>query len=478
MAFLFKPKRTRYFDPTTKCQTRKGTPGAKKKIVQDPDWHAREVPGYPKHRSFRLCQDKASAWKMLESLVTKAERLLHGVDTVFADHALRPIDDHLSAYEVELRSRATTKRHVAQTVNRLRELFADCGFTCLAHLDGSKLTATLAERMQDKGPAKPLPVGQETFKRQELAELLGVDPKTVKSLIERNGLAWEKDGREVVCPRGTAEALLAHAGRGIGPQTANHYLQAARSFALWCIQNDRLDKNPFARCRCWRVEADKRHDRRPLTFEEAERLLTATAASPQVFRGLTGAQRWLLYLTALGTGFRVQELASLTPAHLSLDGEQPTIALSAGRAKNRKRTVQHISKALANELGEAVKGLADDKPLWPGTWVRVAAKMLRIDLAAAKIPYKVDGVDGPVYADLHALRHTFGSWLDHAGLTLKQMMNQMRHVDPRLTTARYGKAQAQELSDAANRLTLPGKPKPGPEGDEKGEPGKPDKEAG
>lgn len=460
MAFLFKPKRTRYFDPTTKAQVRKGTPGAKKKSVQDPDWHAREVPGYPKHRAFRLCHDKKSAQKMLEALVTKAERLVHGVDTVFTDHGSQPIANHLTVYETELRSRATTKRHVKQTVKRLEELFAACGFTCLAHLDGSKLTATLAERMQDKGPAKPLPVGQEAFTRQELAKLLDVDPKTVKSLVERNGLAWKKDGREVVCPRGTAEALLVHAGRGIGPQTANHYLQAARSFARWCVQAGRLDRNPFERCRAWRTGADRRHDRRPLTFEEADRLLAAALNSPVVFRGLTGPQRRLLYLAALGTGFRVQELASLTPANMLLSGERPAIALAASMAKNRKQTLQYISQPLADELRLALQDLATDQPLWPGTWPRVAAKMLRVDLQAAGIPYKANGPDGPLYADLHALRHTLCSWLDQAGLTVKQMMQLMRQSDPRLTTNRYGRVQAEELSDAAKRLTLPLEPKP------------------
>ena len=33
--------------------------------------------------------------------------------------------------------------------------------------------------------------------------------------------------------------------------------------------------------------------------------------------------------------------------------------------------------------------------------------MLRGDLAAAGIPYTVEGPDGPLFADFHALRHSF-----------------------------------------------------------------------
>jgi hypothetical protein len=102
-----------------------------------------------------------------------------------------------------------------------------------------------------------------------------------------------------------------------------------------------------------------------------------------------------------------------------------------------------------------------DSPVWPGTWADRGADMLRIDLDAAGIPYVVEGPNGPLYADLHSLRHSFIFLCDQAGLTLKTAMTLARHSDPRLTAKVYGKIRQSDLSDAIERLpTLTGKPKP------------------
>jgi hypothetical protein len=84
--------------------------------------------------------------------------------------------------------------------------------------------------------------------------------------------------------------------------------------------------------------------------------------------------------------------------------------------------------------------------------------MLQADLVAADIPYAVEGPDGPLFADFHALRHSYVALLDRAGLTLKTVMQLARHSDPRLTMARYGRAQLRDLGSAVESLTplLPG----------------------
>src|SRR5262249_55126094 len=81
-----------------------------------------------------------------------------------------------------------------------------------------------------------------------------------------------------------------------------------------------------------------------------------------------------------------------------------------------------------------------------------AADMLREDLAAAGIPYVVEGPDGPLHADFHALRHSYVALLDQAALTLKQAMQLARHSDPKLTMAVYGRAALHTLSAAIDRL--------------------------
>jgi integrase len=78
--------------------------------------------------------------------------------------------------------------------------------------------------------------------------------------------------------------------------------------------------------------------------------------------------------------------------------------------------------------------------------------MLRIDLDAVGIPYAVEGPDGPLYADFHALRHSFVALLDKASVSLKQAMQLARHSDPKLTMARYGRATLHDLGGAVEKL--------------------------
>src|SRR3989442_12720907 len=78
--------------------------------------------------------------------------------------------------------------------------------------------------------------------------------------------------------------------------------------------------------------------------------------------------------------------------------------------------------------------------------------MLRIDLDAPGIPYVAEGPDGPLYADFHALRHSYIALLDKSGATLKEAMQLARHSDPKLTMAVYGRAQLHDLGEAVGRL--------------------------
>ena len=64
----------------------------------------------------------------------------------------------------------------------------------------------------------------------------------------------------------------------------------------------------------------------------------------------------------------------------------------------------------------------------------------------------MEGPDGPLYADFHALRHSYVALLDQGGVSLKQAMQLARHSDPKLTMARYGRAQLHGLGEAVRRL--------------------------
>src|SRR5262249_17816944 len=132
----------------------------------------------------------------------------------------------------------------------------------------------------------------------------------------------------------------------------------------------------------------------------------------------------------------------------------PAVALSAANAKNGRAAVQPLPPDVAGLLRDYLRDKPAGRPVWPGTWYADgdAAEMLRIDLEAAGVPYAVEGPDGPLYADFHALRHSYIALLDRSGATLKEAMQLARHSDPKLTMAVYGRAQLHDLGEAVHRL--------------------------
>ncbi len=180
-------------------------------------------------------------------------------------------------------------------------------------------------------------------------------------------------------------------------------------------------------------------------------MFQAARESAHAFRGMSVQDRLALYATACVSGFRAEELASLRPTAFNLDGDPPTVTLAAENAKNGRTAVQPLPPDVAASLRDYLAGRPADQSVWPGTWYRKAAEMLRIDLDAAGVPYAVEGPDGPLYADFHALRHSDIAMLDRNGATLEEAMQLARHSDPKLTMAVYGRAQLQATSGEAVR---------------------------
>src|SRR5205823_1299048 len=117
------------------------------------------------------------------------------------------------------------------------------------------------------------------------------------------------------------------------PATSNQYLVHIQAFVRWLVKKKKARSNPLEDIEPANAEADRRHDRRALTAEELERVLTVTRASKHVFRGLDGEARYHLYFVGCLTGFRASALASLTPAHFDLDGAVPVVILAAREDK-------------------------------------------------------------------------------------------------------------------------------------------------
>ena len=217
------------------------------------------------------------------------------------------------------------------------------------------------------------------------------------------------------------QAFLADLKRnGMGQRTVNHYLAAVKQFTKWLIEDRRTDDNRLAHLKGGNAKLDLRRERRELNGAEIARLLETARNCNRPGFCLNGRQRFRLYATALGTGLRASELASLTPAHFELDSRPPTVRINAADEKSRRGDVIPISTDLVALLKPWLATMHQDAPLWPGNWAKNkrAGKFMQSDLKQAGIPY----VDvGGRYADFHALRHTYLSRLSRSGASPKAM---------------------------------------------------------
>src|SRR5262245_45599400 len=239
-------------------------------------WYGQYTDGDGVRRRVPLTANKAAAQQMLAELVRRAEMERAGVRDRFQDHRKRPLAAHLTDWEASLRANSRDDEYIKLKLTRLRAILDGCKFTFTADLSADCLELFLAD-------------------------------------------------------------LRKNQGRSV--QTSNDYLQAAKQFARWLVENERLDRSPFARLRAGNVKLDRRHDLSPA---ELTKLLEAARTSDQAFRGLTGADRFHLYLTACGTGFRAGELAALAPGSFSLDASPPVATLGAEHTKNKRPAAQPL----------------------------------------------------------------------------------------------------------------------------------------
>ena len=462
MSSLFQPRIVRYILVDDQGEHRhrtvdgarvtKATPGAVKINTKSPTWWGQYRDAGGIMRQVALVKNKQAARTMLNELEVTARQAARGMVSSYEKHHKRPLVEHLADFEQAMNSRGSTTKQVAQVVGRARKVIDGCGFVFIVDLSASAVDVFLGDLRTEGAAAPPLPVGVESFTKAALAEALRAKSTTVAAIIQRHRLKGEGNGKARRFPRATAEAVRDWLRRGRGTQTIAHYLKAMKQFTRWLVKDRRMPANPLDHLSVEAPEADLRHDRRALTDYEMRALFTAARASSQAFRGMTGPERAILYATACATGFRAGELASLTPESFRLDGEAAYIALGASQSKNKRTAEQPLPADVAEALRGYLAGRETGSAVWPGTWHESAADMLRIDLAAAGVPYVVEGPDGPLFADFHSLRHSLCAMLDRSGATLKTAMQLMRHGTPTLTAKRYGRAQLHDLAGAVDKL--------------------------
>jgi integrase len=205
------------------------------------------------------------------------------------------------------------------------------------------------------------------------------------------------------------------------PRTLNHYLQGMVSFLNWLERGARIKFNPLKTVAKVDERGQKKRQRRAFTDEELRKLVNGSD-----WRGI-------VYFTAARTGLRWDELRQLKWNEVKLDTPTPIMTVRADTAKNKTEE----SVCLVPEIVEALKAHR------PANWVptelvfpKGVPRNLRLqkDAKANGIVYQDE--QGR-YADFHALRYTWATFLQRNGVAQRFAMKLMRHSDIKLTAKVY-----------------------------------------
>jgi len=357
-----------------------------KKTETSNRWYIRLRLPDGRYKDYPGYTDKAATLSLAPRLIRQLEREEAGLASPEENNLLLPLDVLLDDFRKELASRGRTTKHIALTLSRIHRLFQQAGIKLLKD----------------------------------------IRPQIVRDTLLRLNTSTE---------------------------TRNHYLTAIKSFSRWLWRTGRLAQDPLAGLSRWNPEPDRRVIRRALSLEELAQLIRTTETSSRTFRGLTGSDRASLYLLAAYSGLRASELASLTSAELVLHEDPPRVTVLAAYAKNRRQDTIPLPVEVAQYLQKWLRSRpiipGPGVRLWPGTWARRAAVMIRQDLLEAGIaPESPAG-----RLDFHSLRVTYATLLARAGVNLQTAQALMRHADPKLTARTYTKLRLPDLSETVSLLS-------------------------
>ncbi len=321
-------------------------------------------------------------------LERQAERIKAGVLPPEVLETPRTIDQHIDAFRKSLDTQQTTEKHRNLTIFRVK--------------------ATLEEA--------------------KIKHVRRIDPETIRQAIS---------------------IMMKREVKPISAQTACHYSAAMIQFCGFLQKTKVLPTNPLTGRKEWDAEQDRKRVRRVITDAEFNRLIDKTFRSKAV-KEFDGKHRATLYMTAAYSGFRASELASLTVSQVIERDGVVLISIDAKKAKNRKGDSIPLPDCVGEALLKLIKGKKPDETIWPGKWAEHnrSAEMLRVDLAAAKIPYLLHGK----YYDFHSLRSQYATNLVRNGVPISHAQRLMRHSTPALTMKVYAQLGFGDLADEVAKL--------------------------
>lgn len=223
----------------------------------------------------------------------------------------------------------------------------------------------------------------------------------------------------------------------LAPKTLNHYLDAAMVLMSWLVSINRIAENPLQGVIKVETRGRETVQRRAFTDEEMKRLMA------------TCGKRWPIYLIASQTGLRFNEMRALRWQDVRLENQtRPVIQLRSSTTKNRKSDTIPLTPVAVEALQHVRRpnAKATDSVFDQGM---PSHHTVTADIERAGIEKKNDTGH---QVDFHALRMTFITNLQRAGVQRRVVMALARHSDSRLTDGTYTDADALPLTDALAQL--------------------------
>jgi integrase len=276
----------------------------------------------------------------------------------------------------------------------------------------------------------------------------GNTEKHIETFVSRASRVLDRAGvsrLSEMTPARVQVALASLRAAGLSPATVNHHRNAVRGFSRWCWKDGRTAADCLVGVTPYNAEADRRHDRRTLAPDELALLIRAAHEGP-THRRMTGPARALCYRLAVASGLRFAEIKSLTDASFDLNADRPTVTVLAAYSKNGQTATLPLPADVAGDLKVYLSAHPPHAPAFP--LPGRGADMLKVDLAAAGLPYRDDA--GRVF-DFHSLRCQLATLADRAGVSPRTVQRMMRHSSLALTD-RYTRPRAADLDAAADAL--------------------------
>lgn len=219
-------------------------------------------------------------------------------------------------------------------------------------------------------------------------------------------------------------------GKPTKAKTLNQFLATANQFFDWCAETERMEFNPLRTVKKIK-EIDNVDYRRPATPDELQTFLKALPSDE--------LRRFYIFLAY--TALRRASLEGLTWGDLKINGDEPAVIVRAVTNKVRRQQSFPLRKDVA-----AMMAAAKEKAKPAGKVFKVPTiDEHKAYLAKAGIAF--DDGKGQHRLDIHAFRKTLHTWMEDAGVDVREASKALGHLHLTTTLKSYrakrdGKAEA------------------------------------